>query len=107
MVEKEPACRVGWEHLIFVIPLTPSPSPTWGEGRILYFSPLSLHGRGGERGVRVTIFAKMGCSRCVAKSNEFVAYQASARGGVVPVRLAGEGVCLGGKAVTFRRGELV
>lgn len=41
------------------------------------------------------------------KKNEFVAYQASARGGVVRVRLAGERVCLGGQAVTVLRGELV
>ncbi|MBD1937190.1 PhzF family phenazine biosynthesis protein [Microcoleus sp. FACHB-68] len=38
--------------------------------------------------------------------NEFVAYQASARGGVVRVRLAGERVYLGGQAVTVLRGEL-
>jgi hypothetical protein len=50
------------EHPIFVIPLTPNPSPTRGEGRILYFSPLSHKGRGVPWGVRVTIFAKMGCS---------------------------------------------
>jgi len=37
---------------------------------------------------------------------EFVAYQASARGGVVRVRLAGDRVKLGGKAVTVFRGEL-
>ena len=34
-------------------------------------------------------------------------YQASARGGVVEVRLAGERVVLGGQAVTVLRGELV
>jgi len=38
---------------------------------------------------------------------EFLAYQAPARGGVVRVRLAGERVCLGGRAVTVLRGELV
>jgi PhzF family phenazine biosynthesis protein len=38
---------------------------------------------------------------------EFLAYQASARGGVVRVRSAGERVCLGGRAVTVLRGELV
>jgi len=38
---------------------------------------------------------------------EFLAYQASARGGVVRVRLAGERVRLGGRAVTVIRGELV
>lgn len=38
---------------------------------------------------------------------EFVAYQASARGGVVRVRLAGERVKLGGQAVTVLRGELL
>jgi PhzF family phenazine biosynthesis protein len=37
----------------------------------------------------------------------FVAYQASARGGVVRVRLAGDRVHLGGRAVTVLRGELV
>ena len=38
---------------------------------------------------------------------ELTAYQASARGGVVRVRLAGERVRLGGQAVTVLRGELV
>ncbi len=38
---------------------------------------------------------------------EFVAYQASARGGVVRVRLEGDRVKLGGQAVTVLRGELV
>ena len=38
---------------------------------------------------------------------EFVAYQASARGGVVRVRLNGDRVHLGGQAVTVLRGELV
>ena len=38
--------------------------------------------------------------------NEFVAYQASPRGGVVRVRLAGDRVKLGGRAVTVFRGEL-
>lgn len=38
--------------------------------------------------------------------NEFVAYQASARGGVVHVRLSGDRVVLGGQAVTVLRGEL-
>ena len=38
---------------------------------------------------------------------EFVAYQASARGGVVRVRLVGKRVKLGGQAVTVMRGELV
>ncbi|HWW59857.1 MAG TPA: PhzF family phenazine biosynthesis protein [Thermoanaerobaculia bacterium] len=38
---------------------------------------------------------------------EFVAYQASPRGGVVRVRLDGDRVKLGGQAVTVLRGELV
>ncbi|MFQ5779037.1 MAG: PhzF family phenazine biosynthesis protein [Terriglobia bacterium] len=38
---------------------------------------------------------------------EFVAYQASARGGLVRVRLEGDRVRLGGQAVTVLRGELV
>src|SRR3972149_2179948 len=38
---------------------------------------------------------------------EMLAYQASARGGVVRVRLAGERVRLGGQAVTVLRGQLV
>jgi PhzF family phenazine biosynthesis protein len=38
---------------------------------------------------------------------ELAAYQASARGGVVHVRLAGERVRLGGRAVTILKGELV
>ncbi len=37
---------------------------------------------------------------------EFKAYQASARGGIVRVRLAGDRVILGGHAVTILRGEL-
>jgi PhzF family phenazine biosynthesis protein len=37
---------------------------------------------------------------------ELVAYQASARGGVVRVRVAGDRVHLGGQAVTVLRGEL-
>ncbi len=39
--------------------------------------------------------------------SEFVAYQASARGGVVRVRLEGDRVKLGGQAVTVLRGELL
>ncbi|HEY3358893.1 MAG TPA: PhzF family phenazine biosynthesis protein [Polyangia bacterium] len=38
---------------------------------------------------------------------ELTAYQASARGGVVKVRVAGERVALGGQAVTVARGELL
>jgi PhzF family phenazine biosynthesis protein len=38
---------------------------------------------------------------------EMVAYQASARGGTVRVRVAGDRVYLGGHAVTVMRGELV
>ena len=38
--------------------------------------------------------------------NEFIAYQASGRGGVVRVRLSGKRVYLGGQAVTVLRGEL-
>ena len=45
-------------------------------------------------------------SRPLGKT-EFLAYQASARGGVVRVRLSGDRVHLGGKAVTVLRGELV
>jgi len=39
--------------------------------------------------------------------NEMTAFQASRRGGVVRVRLAGDRVKLGGRAVTILRGELV
>jgi PhzF family phenazine biosynthesis protein len=39
--------------------------------------------------------------------DELVGYQASARGGVVRVRLSGDRVYLGGQAVTVLRGELV
>jgi len=38
---------------------------------------------------------------------EMVGYQASPRGGVVRVRLAGDRVHLGGQAVTVLRGELM
>lgn len=40
-------------------------------------------------------------------TDRFVAYQASARGGVVKVRVEGDRVHLGGQAVTVMRGELV
>ena len=39
--------------------------------------------------------------------NEFIAFQASARGGVVCVCVAGDRTYLGGKAVSVLRGELV
>ncbi len=39
--------------------------------------------------------------------DELVGYQASARGGVVHVRLSGDRVYLGGQAVTVLRGELI
>ncbi len=39
--------------------------------------------------------------------SEFVAYQASARGGIVHVRVSGKRVYLSGTAVTVSRGELV
>ncbi len=39
--------------------------------------------------------------------NEFLAYQASARGGVVKVRVTRDRVFLGGKAVIIAKGELV
>jgi predicted PhzF superfamily epimerase YddE/YHI9 len=38
---------------------------------------------------------------------EMTAFQASARGGIVQVRVAGDRVILGGLAVTVLRGELV
>ena len=38
--------------------------------------------------------------------NEFVAYQASRRGGMLRVRLDGDRVKLAGRAVTVLRGEL-
>ena len=45
-------------------------------------------------------------SECLGKST-MVAFQASARGGVVQVQMNGERVSLGGKAVTIMKGELV
>lgn len=39
--------------------------------------------------------------------NEFAAYQASSRGGIVHVRLSGNRVILGGQAVTVTRGEII
>jgi predicted PhzF superfamily epimerase YddE/YHI9 len=39
--------------------------------------------------------------------NELVAFQASARGGIVRVRLAGNRVILGGQAITVLRGEIL
>jgi PhzF family phenazine biosynthesis protein len=39
--------------------------------------------------------------------SEFVAYQASARGGVVKVRVVNDRVLLGGRAVTVAKGELL
>jgi PhzF family phenazine biosynthesis protein len=41
------------------------------------------------------------------QKKEFTAYQASARGGIVHVRVAGDRVILGGEAVTVLKGELV
>jgi predicted PhzF superfamily epimerase YddE/YHI9 len=38
--------------------------------------------------------------------DEMVGYQASARGGIVRVRILGERVILGGQAITVMRGEL-
>ncbi|MFB3925783.1 MAG: PhzF family phenazine biosynthesis protein [Syntrophales bacterium] len=38
--------------------------------------------------------------------NELIAYQASARGGIIRVQLAGDRIYLGGQAVTVMRGEL-
>jgi PhzF family phenazine biosynthesis protein len=45
--------------------------------------------------------------RARLNKTEFVAYQASERGGVVRVRLEGDRVILGGQAVTVLRGELL
>ena len=45
--------------------------------------------------------------RKVLKKDDFVAYQASPRGGVVRVGVRGERVLLGGQAVTVWKGELV
>ena len=39
--------------------------------------------------------------------NEFTAFQASARGGVVKVRVQGDRVLLGGQAVTVMTGDLM
>jgi predicted PhzF superfamily epimerase YddE/YHI9 len=39
--------------------------------------------------------------------SEFLAYQASPRGGVVRVRVSGDRAFLGGRAVTVARGELL
>lgn len=41
------------------------------------------------------------------QKSEFLAYQASARGGVIRVRCQGDRVCLGGKAITVLQGELL
>jgi len=41
------------------------------------------------------------------KQTEMTAYQASSRGGVIRVRLAGDRVMLAGQAVTVLRGELL
>ena len=47
------------------------------------------------------------CRHGNLKKSAFSAYQTSARGGVVKVRLAGERLILGGNAVTVLRGELL
>jgi PhzF family phenazine biosynthesis protein len=39
--------------------------------------------------------------------NDFVAYQASERGGIIHVRVDGDRVCLSGQAVTVEKGELL
>lgn len=41
------------------------------------------------------------------KKDSFVAYQASARGGVVRVRINGDRAILGGQAVTVTQGQLL
>jgi predicted PhzF superfamily epimerase YddE/YHI9 len=41
------------------------------------------------------------------QKDEFLAFQASPRGGELQVRVVGDRVFLGGKAVTVLRGELV
>ena len=50
---------------------------------------------------------RWGRSGAAPRQAELVGYQASARGGVVRVRVAGDRVHLGGQAVTVLRGELV
>ena len=57
------------------------------------------------RGRRTAPSARSG-SRGLGKS-EFLAYQASRRGGEVRVRVDGDRVLLGGQAVTVLRGTLV
>jgi PhzF family phenazine biosynthesis protein len=44
--------------------------------------------------------------RARLKKDDFVAYQASPRGGVIRVRISGDRVILGGRAVTVLRGRL-
>jgi predicted PhzF superfamily epimerase YddE/YHI9 len=41
------------------------------------------------------------------QKNEFLGYQASARGGVVKVRYEGDRVFLSGQAITVLRGDLL
>ncbi len=43
----------------------------------------------------------------ILRQQDFLAYQASARGGVVRVRLVGDRVVLGGQAITVLQGELL
>jgi predicted PhzF superfamily epimerase YddE/YHI9 len=52
-----------------------------------------------------TVLAPYWASRLGKTS--FTAFQASARGGVLHVRLAGDRVKIGGKAVTVIKGELL
>jgi len=51
--------------------------------------------------------AARGCRHGNLNKSAFSAYQTSARGGVMKMRLAGERLILGGNAVTVLRGELL
>ena len=54
----------------------------------------------------IAAYKKLNDDFMSGKKDEFLAYQASKRGGILKVRVAGERVFLGGKAVTVLRGEL-
>ena len=67
---------------------------------VIVFDPSGFPKRGSESvGVQRQWCGRLG-------KTELVAYQVSARGGVVRMRVNGERVLLGGQAVTVLRGEL-
>ena len=60
-----------------------------------------------ERAGRRTLPGDVSGPHLAGQGHQFVAFQASARGGVVKVRVVRDRALLGGRAVTVSRGELL